>query len=292
MAFLLLTILIASLILTSLITPIVYELLLYLMPAMDWPFSRVFDRVILVVVLVAIWFCRKKLKVSSVIEMMRIKGRWNHLVIGLFLALLMSGILLPLIISNGDLSWHIREADHYYSRVWKILLGALLTAIIEEFLFRGIILTELCARFRVWAAVTLTTLLYAMVHFVAPVKAWIYPGLSFSVGFSYLWVVLGNIFSYAHLAPFIGLILVGLVLAITKIKTNSLILCIGLHAGWIIAVKSVFHLTALEPTLNETLPTLAKRYFLVSQPVAWLGVISVGIMITLLAKKFSERATK
>lgn len=292
MSFLLLLILVGALLLTSLLTPAAFELLQFISPTLSWPFSRVFDRVILLVVLVLIWIYRKQLNVRPVLESIRIRGRWHNFFFGFVLAIVMSALLLPIIIGAGDLVWQIRDSGYYLSKVWKVVLGALLTAIIEEFLFRGIILTELISRLKAWIAVVITTTLYAVVHFVAPVKSWVYTGWSLGSGFSYLGAVFSNMFSIAHLAPFCGLFLVGIVLAISKIKTNSLILSIGLHAGWIMAVKSVFYLTVLAPDLDGTLSPLTKRYFLVAQPVAWLGVIVIGFIIIFSAKKLVCRVGK
>lgn len=250
---------------------------------MPWPYARVFNRVVLVVLVGLIFWRRDDFQVAKVISIIDPRGRWRYFFSGIALSVLISAALLPWFIFSGDLSWSIRDAEHYLTRVPKVLLGAIITAFIEEFIFRGIILTELKSRIKLSWAIIITTLIYASVHFIAPQKGWVFTG-SLLAGFDYLSALFAGMAHPQHLFPFIGLCCVGVVLSLAYLRTGSLVLAVGLHAGWILAVKSVFHLTALNPTLQADLVPLATRYFLVSHPVGWLAVILVGLLVVILFK--------
>jgi len=237
------------------------------------------------VVLVGLLFWkRREFRLSQVLALLDPRGRWGLFARGILTSIIFSAALVPAFIFLGDLSLSIRDADYYLTRIPKILLGAIITAFIEEFLFRGILFSEFRTRFRLSIAVGLSTIIYAAVHFIAPVKSWVYSGGVFS-GFSYLSVLFEGMLNLQHFAPFIGLCFVGLVLIRAYVITGSLVVSVGLHAGWILAVKTVFHLTALNPDLQSGLAPLATRYFLVSHPVGWLAVIIVGLILPYIFKK-------
>jgi membrane protease YdiL (CAAX protease family) len=213
------------------------------------------------------------------------RGRWQLFLRAIGITLVFSAALVPAFIWAGDLTLNIRDGSYYLSKMPKVIIGAVLTAFIEEFIFRGILFRELKARHSLLFATVLTTVIYASVHFIAPNKSWVYPGYSLTVGFEYLGVVFQGILNPQHLMPFLGLCLVGLVLIRSFLLTESLVVAVGLHAGWILSVKSVFYLTALSPETQLGLSSLATRYFLVSSPIGWLSVLLVGITVSVIFKK-------
>lgn len=276
-----------TLIISCLIAPGIYWALGSFLDSQPWPYSRVFDRVILVVLLVLLIRKRREFNLKQVLGILNPKGQWRLFSLGLLLSVGASAVMLPFFIYSGDLSWQIRDASHYVTRVPKVLLGAVITAFLEEFIFRGILFGELRSKLKQHWAIVVTTLIYASVHFIAPNKGWQFPGYSLTVGFEYLAVVLNGILNPQHLFPFIGLCFVGLVLIRAYVLTGSLVLSVGLHAGWILAVKSVFHLTALNPEVQSGLAPLATRYFLVSSPIAWGSVLLVGLFVSVIFRKKS-----
>jgi membrane protease YdiL (CAAX protease family) len=276
-----------TLLISCLVAPGVYWGILSSFDTQPWPYSRVFDRVILVVLVVLLYRKRREFNLSKIFGIINPKGHWRLFALGLALSVGASALMLPFFIFSGDLSWNIREVSHYLTRVPKVLLGAIITAFLEEFIFRGILFGELRNKLKQHWAILVTTLIYAMVHFIAPNKGWEFPGYSLTVGFEYLGVVVSGILNPQHFLPFIGLCFVGLVLIRAYVVTGSLVLSVGLHAGWILAVKSVFHLTALSPEVPSGLSPLATRYFLVSSPVAGGSVLLVGLIISFIFRKKS-----
>ena len=278
-------ILLVTLVTSCLLGPIVYSGLLAIYPDLPWPYSRVFDRVLLLILVVLLFVKRREFGLGGVGALLNPQGRWELLAKGVLISLACSAILVPFFIWNGDLTLNVRDVSYYLAKMPKIILGAVLTALIEEFIFRGVLFRELKARHSLRFAAILTTLIYASVHFIAPDKKWIYPGYSPLIGFEYLGVVLQGVLNPQHFTAFIGLCFVGLVLIRSLLLTESLVLAVGLHAGWILSVKSVFHLTTLNLAAQPGLSPLATRYFLVSSPIAWISILLVGIVLTLLTKR-------
>jgi membrane protease YdiL (CAAX protease family) len=175
---------------------------------------------------------------------------WIHLICGFLVAgclLMLSGWLM---VRAGFFVWKdapasaTGEVNAFMEKIqWgkaakAVLPGAIIVAIIEEILFRGVLLGIFMRAMRPGLAIATLSLLFAFVHFLSPP-----PGASVAdpdaanAGF----VLLGQIFSrYADpvslLSRFMVLAAVGVVLANARYRTASLWLPIGLHAGWVLGV--------------------------------------------------------
>ncbi|MEM9080657.1 MAG: CPBP family intramembrane glutamic endopeptidase [Verrucomicrobiota bacterium] len=171
------------------------------------------------------------------------KHRTLHLLGGFFLAaglLLLTGFLL---VRLEFFQW-VSEP-----KTAKILTNSLTTgaivALIEEFLFRGILLGIFFRALRPVLAIVLLSLLFACLHFMQPPD-----GLSVSdpeawtAGFEFLGLIASRFLSpISILFEFTTLFIVGLILAATRFATASLWLPIGLHAGWVFALLTFNGLT-------------------------------------------------
>lgn len=122
----------------------------------------------------------------------------------------------------------------------KVLIPAMGASIIEEWLFRGVLL-GLWLRFaRPAAACAGSAALFAFLHFLNPP-----PGASISdpgnplAGFELLGDMLLHFADPRFfVTDFATLFAVGLILAWARLRTGALWFSIGLHAGWIIAFKA------------------------------------------------------
>ncbi|MEM7383696.1 MAG: CPBP family intramembrane glutamic endopeptidase [Verrucomicrobiota bacterium] len=139
----------------------------------------------------------------------------------------------------GDL-YYVRE-EIKWGRFPGIIISALVVGLLEEYFFRGAILGLLMRTLKTWKAVLFVTLFYAVVHFLkAPRHVEITPeALRWDSGFH----MVGLIFHQFTLplkviAEFTTLCAVGGVLAWARLRTGSLWLPIGLHAGWVFGLKS------------------------------------------------------
>ncbi|MBT6175774.1 MAG: CPBP family intramembrane metalloprotease [Deltaproteobacteria bacterium] len=119
---------------------------------------------------------------------------------------------------------------------------AIAVALIEEFFFRGalfgILLQQLSAR----AATLWLSFIFAVLHFIKPhhsVKLW--DGeIQWWTGFE---VLSYSFWQFSEPRLLVGglltLFMVGVVLAYATLKTRSLFLAIGIHAGWVFVLRMV-----------------------------------------------------
>ena len=118
--------------------------------------------------------------------------------------------------------------------ILRILSTAAAVALLEEFLFRGV-LFGLCLRVLApFRAALVSSFVFGLVHFLRVAKPAGEVPVDWLSGFAQLPLA----FSSAPPWPlfgwgFLSLFLAGMILAFATLRTRSLFLAIGLHAGWI-----------------------------------------------------------
>lgn len=129
----------------------------------------------------------------------------------------------------------------------KVVVSAVAVSVVEEWLFRGLLLGLWLRVSRPPVAACGTALVFAFVHFLTPPPGYpIQNPASSGAGFEWLKGILLHFTDPAFMAAdFLTLFGVGLVLAGARIRTGHLWLPIGLHCGWVVAFK-VFNLTHLK----------------------------------------------
>ena len=121
----------------------------------------------------------------------------------------------------------------------KTLIPAVAAPLLEEWLFRGLIL-GLWLRFaRPLAACLGTSLFFAFVHFLDPPDGSVIPDPSAPLaGFELLGKILLHFANpQFFVTDFATLFGIGMILAWARLRTGALWFSIGLHAGWIAAFK-------------------------------------------------------
>ncbi len=125
------------------------------------------------------------------------------------------------------------------------LLLALLIAVVEELVFRGMLLASLKKVLPNIAAILICSSYFAALHFLdsnAPIAEHEFTLLS---AFGLLAKAVGNVFNPQNIPAFFSLLAVGIFLAVLRTEVKaSLGLCIGCHAGWAWLIKmngSVFN---------------------------------------------------
>lgn len=125
----------------------------------------------------------------------------------------------------------------------KTVLPAVFAASLEEWLFRGLLYGIWLRFVRPWPAVIGTAVLFSLLHFLNPPV-----GMEFGdprhplTGF----VLLGSIIHHFtdplfFVTDFATLLFVGLILGWARMRTGALWFGIGLHAGWIMVLKTCSH---------------------------------------------------
>jgi membrane protease YdiL (CAAX protease family) len=246
----LMIIILASLLISCVLCPPVFYLIQYLRSlstglqnALDFPFDRVMRRVILVVSILVLYRERKRLDIKSLASMGLARRRgWKSLLIrGWILGFCSLAIMLLVMMMIGS-----RFVECDFSGPWDFIfqlahafLTGAVVALIEEVFFRGFILQSLLKDLRAGVAVFWTSVFFAIVHFFnaadLPNPGWLAPFYGFKA-VAYFFQPLRTPSEW--IPGFIGLFLVGVVLAYACLWTRSLYLAIGLHAGWVFTIKA------------------------------------------------------
>ena len=160
------------------------------------------------------------------------------------------------------------------AQIGERTISALVVPFIEEPLFRGLILGVFLRAATPLSAALLTSGLFSILHFLkAPENT--SPVVTWTSGFTSV----ANSFAQFTdpllvLAGFTTLFLLGWILADARIRTRSLWLPIGLHAGWIFA-SAIFNKVAKREML--ALPWLGKSLLIGIAPLV-VALLSWGIL--------------
>jgi membrane protease YdiL (CAAX protease family) len=118
------------------------------------------------------------------------------------------------------------------------LLLALLISLIEEPLFRGIMLTGLSKKLPVMAAIIISSTYYAALHFFSSKTNIPVQDIGLFSGFKLLGEAFGNLLNPEILSAFFALLMVGIFLGVLRTRVKaSLGLCIGCHTCWVWQIK-------------------------------------------------------
>ena len=87
----------------------------------------------------------------------------------------------------------------------------------------------------------------------------------------------------------VGLLLIGLTLCYALRRSGSLGLCIGLHAGWVLAAKMSMRIMELPPGV-EFPSGVGRRNFLVTRPEVWGSILVCWAVLWILYRRPRETA--
>lgn len=207
----------------------------------------------------------------------------------MWIAFLLAAILLFI------MGYAYLQADAYrvrsgtsFSKFTKPLISAFTVSLLEEFLFRGAILTILCRSLGKQAGLWWTTLLFAVVHFMKPPQdgALLNSEVTYASGF---WVISQLLRGFGEveyfIAEFCTLVAVGWALAQTRLSSQGLWVSIGLHAGWVFGLKYFGYLTRSSGALRdgEWLPWIGTNLKIGISPL--LVVVLTGFLMLFIIKK-------
>lgn len=225
------------------------------------PLGRYFNRAMLLGALICLWPTIKWLGVrpKDFLQLDPNPRRWRHIGGGFVLAaggfFVMGLILVNLQVFGGK---------SIEKPILEILMASLVSALavgfLEEFFFRGCLLGLALQTTTKLKALIYISVLFSAVHFLKPPEHLQMPDpVTWTSGF---WLV-GQIFGQFgnpifFLAEFITLVAVGWILGYTALRTRSLWLAIGLHAGWVFGIKVFGGLTERTKELEETLPWIGQ----------------------------------
>jgi membrane protease YdiL (CAAX protease family) len=170
-------------------------------------------------------------------------ARLNHLISGLLIGSIALGALAVILNFTGA-SASEDEALTLGKVFSKALLPALGAGVIEELVFRGLLLGLWLRACSLWTAWLGSSAMFSFVHFLKPPDGVVIAGpRAWDSGFEILGSTLGHFTDPTFfVTEFATLALLGLILAYTRTRTHSLWFPIGLHAGLVFSLK-VFSMT-------------------------------------------------
>ena len=221
-------------------------------------FQRYFNRAVLVCALAMLWPAARVLRPGKG-EIPGLRPRPGDLRDALAGFILAGGMLLAMgwyLLSAGVFKWN-PKAD-WTSVMAAAITAAIAVAIIEEWLFRGaftaIVGRALTGR-TTWVVIAL---MFAVLHFMEPPEHLRIPddAVNAATGFQLAGMMLGRLISPSTFAEgFLNLLVVGLLLGWARLATGGLWLGIGLHAGWVLALKGFSGVTRRARDAEDILGT-------------------------------------
>lgn len=229
-----------------------YPLYLVVHPlAPDWPFHKIAGRFWQFSMLAGVALCVWKLRLAGRADFgydlswPDFRRQWARaLAIGIV-------TMLPMTIAMLVLDIRVPRPGLDAALFAEVLLSGLATGLaiglVEETFFRGLMFTAVRRESGIRAAVLLTALVYASIHFLARMKI---PHASVGPG-SGLALLAGTLRAFAHpltiIDAFLTLFLVGVLLALVRQWTGAIAASIGLHMGWVWMIKLTVGVTEGRP---------------------------------------------
>ena len=159
------------------------------------------------------------------------------------------------------------------------LMMALLISVMEETLFRGMVLVGLKKKLPVQVAIFLTAIYYAGLHFLIIKTNLSVQDINFFSGFRLLGEAVSNLLNLNNLPAFFALLMVGIFLGVLRTQvTSSLGLCIGCHTCWVWQIK--MNKKFFNTDFSSEYHYLVSSYDGVIGPLVtgWLLVVVVGYL--------------
>lgn len=246
------------------------------------PFARVFNRAFMVVGVVLFFVARHNLFPPRLKELLAVgfspASRAFFLGCGLALGS-MALLLAAMTIAEVYTPFFRLSLARSIGRITSALASGLFVGFMEEIFFRGLLFLGLFETGRPLRAYVLANLFYSALHFVKPGRDYFIDGLNLLAGFRHLFKTFEPFTDpWAILPGLFGLFLIGIVLSYALARTGNLYLSIGLHAGWIIGLKTVrvfgdFTRGDLGWAFGSSDPKFVSGVF------TWLGVLLVALAV-------------
>lgn len=168
----------------------------------------------------------------------------------------------------------------------KAGLTAALVAPLEEIVFRGVVFGSLRQAVSWRAALVISSGVFAVLHFLQRAEAPL--AIGWSSGLAVLAGMMRGVCDLEEAMPaLLNLFLVGAILALAYQRSGSLYFSIGLHAGWIVWLKSYGYLTDAGPIgIGQT------RFFGTNKMVnGWLAFILLNLVFLMIWRFMAQNGS-
>jgi uncharacterized protein len=210
-------------------------------------FSRIYNRVFEVLLVLAIVFGWRRLDLGSATQIgLRHEGWARDLGRGLLIGVVGVGAGVVACWLGGAMIPQLRyDAAKTAGKAVGGVLGAVLVGIGEETFFRGVLLRRCTADLGRAGGLLLTTAIYAVVHALrpgGPREAYATAGLERTAA------LFAPLARPENVPAMVGLFGLGLLLALARLRTGGLWMSVGIHAAWV----AVFRIGRLFLDIGKT----------------------------------------
>lgn len=233
-------------------------------------FQKFFNRGVLIAALALLWPTVRWLRIGSVRELglERDDRWWKRFAAGFLIAGVLVLALGIVYVSIEIYRWK-KPQDLPWGRIPSVMLSAIVVALLEEGLFRAGILGLFRRSLSARAAVLWTSIVFAAVHFLKPDDKVEVTQVGWLTGFEMIPHVFHR-FSEPMLllGGFTTLFVLALMLGDVTVRTRSLWMAIGLHAGVVFAKMNFSKFTKRK---EEYLPWVGEEL--------QIGLVPVGVLL-------------
>ena len=239
------------------------------------PFHRAMDRALLISALAALVLFRARLPFAQLWPCHR--DAWKQVLLGLFISAVSVQVMIGFKLAVEGITLAPLSSTAIASRVLLAVVAAIVVAPLEETIFRGFLQSELIERLGWRSGWIIAAAIFMLAHYVRvpdafdtlPVHPW--SGIT-AIGYAFLPLLHGDFLSGRGL----NLLLLGLILGGTFLRSGSLWVNAGLHGGLILA-QILF--------ASFTRPTPSHSFLLggdiVSSPITSVVFIMLGLWLWL-----------
>lgn len=242
--------------------------------------NRIISRVTQILLILSIYPIMRWLNISARdLGFVAVTAFLKQMAAGIVLGIL---TLLPVLFLNYALGIIVIDEGRTwdFASILSSLVGAfflaLLVSLLEEPMFRGILISAYLKRVGVTATIFVSSFYYALLHFVKTKTSIPVDEAKFSDSFTLLLQAFQNLLNPEHYTAFWALLMVGIFLAVMRTRLQlSLAWCIGCHAAWVWQIKMAHKIT--EVNKSSDLLYLVSPYDGVIGPMVavWLTLVLV-----------------
>jgi membrane protease YdiL (CAAX protease family) len=247
-----------------------------------YPFSRIFNRTFMLAGIILFFVGRRFLGFGRISELglPAVPSAPRDVIAGWVVAVLsVIALVVTMTLSDVFTPFFRQSLADTLSKCAGALVAGLLVATLEELFFRGILFRGLLEYGRPLYAFIVANLFYSAIHFVKPGEPYFLDHFDAFAGFRHLLWTFKPFLDPLSITPGVfGLFLIGVALSYAYLRTKTLYLAIGLHAGWIFGIKTVrvfgnYTREDLGWLFGSTDPKI------ISGLAAWIGIVLVCLLI-------------
>lgn len=257
-------------------------------PMEPYSFSRIFNRTFMISGILLFFICRRWLKINSFSQLGLVASlkESRDLFTGWILAFGSMVLLAAAMSFAGVFTPYFRlSLAQSLAECASAFFSGAAVGFFEEIFFRGILFKGLLAEGSRVRAYVLANLFYSALHFVKPGESYVLEQFDPLAGFPHLFSTFAPFLDPVSILPgLFGLFFIGAVLSYALERTGYLYLSIGIHAGWVFALKTIrvfgnYKRQDLGWIFGSTEPKI------VTGVGTWLGILIVLIVVHQLTRK-------